>query len=220
MTLVPDYKTFETEDTPLPQVVSDASGLFWVCKRAFDLFFSTIFLVPATLFVAFWLLLLNPFFNPGPMFYRQTRRGRDCKPFRALKFRTMDVRKRHSRGPNDPVEADRVTGLGRFLRRSRFDELPQVLNVYRGDMSLIGPRPDYYRHARYYMEIIPGYRQRHAVRPGISGFAQIELGYAVGTDATRLKTEADLKYITKAGFALDTQIFLRTIGAVVRMRGH
>ena len=182
--------------------------------------FSTLVLVPATVLVGLLLLVLNPFFNPGPLFYQQKRMGRDCVPFRALKFRTMDVRPRQNRGPNDPMETDRVSPMGRFLRRSRFDELPQIWNVYLGDMSLIGPRPDYFRHARFYMETIPDYRQRHMVRPGISGFAQIELGYAVGTDATRLKTAADLQYIQNAGFALDSRIFLQTLMAVIRMRGH
>lgn len=219
MTLVPNYKTFEAQYLATQDMGASPTGAFWVTKRAFDLFFSTIFLLPSTLFVAMFLVVLNPFFNPGPLFYRQKRMGRYCVPFRALKFRTMDVRPRHKRGPNDPVESDRVTALGRFLRRTRFDELPQIWNVYRGDMSLIGPRPDYFRHASYYMETIPDYRKRHMVRPGISGLAQIELGYAVGIDATRRKTEADLEYIQKASFALDTQIFLGTVSAVVKMRG-
>jgi len=220
MTLIPSYKTFLGDGSPTQDVATNPSAFFWISKRAFDLVFSTILLLPATLLVALLLLVVNPVLNPGPLIYKQKRMGRDCRPFRAWKFRTMAVQPRSRRGPNDPMEADRVSGLGRVLRKTRFDELPQILNVYRGDMSLIGPRPDYFRHARYYIERIPAYRQRHMVRPGISGFAQIELGYAVGEEATRLKTAADIAYIENAGFALDTKIFFQTVTAVAKMRGH
>lgn len=188
-------------------------------KRVLDLVFSTIVLLPATLIVAVLLLVTNPFFNPGPLLYVQKRMGRDCRPFRALKFRTMDVRPRGIRGPDDPIEVDRIRPLGNLLRKSRFDELPQIYNVYRGEMSLIGPRPDYFRHARRYIETIPGYRERHNVLPGISGLAQVRFGYAAGHAATRLKTRADLEYIRKGSLKLDLWIFWRTMVTVFRMRG-
>jgi len=222
MTIVPDFRNVDG-------VLTDAAGrelhlplqskAYQIAQRSFDLLFTTLVLLPATLVVALALLFLNPFFNPGRVLFAQKRMGRDCKPFRALKFRTMDPGECRMRGPDDPVEWDRITPLGRLLRRSRFDELPQIINVYRGDMSLIGPRPDYFRHAHHYMRAIPGYEARHMVRPGISGLAQIELGYAEGVDATRLKTRADLDYIRRADVRLDLWIFWRTIVTVVRMRG-
>jgi lipopolysaccharide/colanic/teichoic acid biosynthesis glycosyltransferase len=222
MTFVPDFRSIQAAT-----VDASARGLdlphqsraYVVAKRAFDLGFITVVLLPATLIVALALLILNPFFNPGRLFFAQKRMGRDCKPFRALKFRTMNTKEGRTRGPDDPVEWERITPLGRLLRLSRFDELPQIFNVYRGQMSLIGPRPDYFRHAHHYMRAIPGYQARHRVRPGISGLAQIELGYAEGMDATRLKTSADLDYIRRASFLLDLWIFWRTIVTVVRMRG-
>ena len=222
MTLVPDYRGFDvtsaTEDGAGVRFPHQSAG-YQVVKRALDLAFTSAVLLPAMLFVTLALIIANPFFNPGPLFFAQKRMGRDCKPFRAMKFRTMDVQARDARGPDDPVETDRITPLGRLLRRLRFDDLPQIINVYRGDMSLIGPRPDYFRHAHHYMRAIPDYHARHTVRPGISGLAQIELGYAEGLDATRLKTSADLDYIRRASLGLDLWIFWRTIVTVVCMRG-
>lgn len=190
-----------------------------ILKRGFDLSFSTIVLLPAVLVVALALLVLNPFLNPGPLFYAQKRMGRGCRPFRAYKFRTMDVRPRGIRGPDDPIEVDRIRPLGNWLRKSRFDELPQILNVYRGEMSLIGPRPDYFRHASRYLRTIPGYRERHDVLPGISGLAQVRHGYAAGQFATRRKTRTDLEYIRQRCFRLDMWIVWRTMVTVFRMRG-
>lgn len=222
MSLVPDFSSFEG-----PAVREGRAGFdlprksltYRAVKRGFDIGFSTVVLLPAMTLVAVVLLVLNPALNPGPLFYAQKRMGRDCRPFRAWKFRTMTAQTRDSRGPEDPIEADRITRLGCILRRLRFDELPQIINIYRGDMSLIGPRPDYFRHANHYMRAIPDYRARHIVRPGISGLAQIELGYAEGMNATRLKTSADLDYIRRASLRLDLWIFWRTIVTVIRARG-
>jgi len=118
------------------------------------------------------------------------------------------------RGPDDPLEADRITRLGQLLRRSRIDELPQFLNVLAGHMSFIGPRPDYWDHAKHYLDTIPGYRQRHVVRPGITGLAQVDGGYAEGVDATVLKTRHDLRYIRGNGLAMELYVLWRTIYVV------
>lgn len=219
MTLIPDFGSVETEAV-LPSDAFPAQSLgYLAAKRAIDLGFCTLVLLPAMLILALALLVLNPIFNSGPLLFAQKRMGRDCKPFRALKFRTMACDPTHRRGPDDPVETHRITPLGRWLRITRFDELPQILNVYRGEMSLIGPRPDYYAHAHHFLNVIPGYRHRHMVRPGISGLAQIELGYAEGLEATRLKTAADIDYIRRASLRLDLWIFWRTMVTVWTMRG-
>jgi lipopolysaccharide/colanic/teichoic acid biosynthesis glycosyltransferase len=226
MSFVPKLDGFDATATVEPavaKVVTIArdrrSSFDGTLKRVFDLGFSTLVLLPAMLVIAVVLLATNPFFNPGPLFFVQKRMGRDCKPFRAYKFRSMDVRPRGIRGPDDPIEVERITPIGNLLRRSRFDELPQILNVYRGEMSLIGPRPDYFRHAHRYIATIPGYRDRHSVLPGISGLAQVRHGYAAGHSATRLKTRADLEYIRSASFRLDLWIFWLTMVTVFRMRG-
>lgn len=187
--------------------------IFSAAKRGFDIAMS-VALLPILIFLMIGLLLLNPFMNRGSLFFVQQRMGRDCKPFRAIKFRTMTAAKSVARGPNDPLERERITRLGGFLRRSRLDEVPQILNVLKGDMSLIGPRPDYYDHAIAYLDLIQGYRERHLVRPGISGLAQTEVGYVEGLEATRTKVRADLYYITNTGFTLEAWIFWRTLMTV------
>ena len=196
----------------------DVRIIFQTFKRSFDIAFS-ILLLPMLCLTALCLVVLNPFFNRGPLLYIQPRMGRDCRAFPAMKFRSMLPAANIARGANDPLETHRITTLGQFLRKSRLDELPQVLNVLRGDMSLIGPRPDYFHHARSYLRVIPGYRARHRVRPGISGLAQTQLGYAAGLDATAAKVRADLYYIENAGFRLETWIFWRTVLTVLGRHG-
>lgn len=189
-----------------------------MAKRAFDIGMSVL-LLPLLGLSALMLLLLNPIRNPGPILFIQERMGRDCKPFRAIKFRTMTPADRIMRSANCPIETDRITSLGRFLRKSRIDELPQVLNVLRGEMSLIGPRPDYYEHACHFLAEVPGYKERHMVRPGISGLAQTEVGYVSGVDATRRKVQADLHYINHSGFRLEAWIIWRTLAVIFKREG-
>jgi lipopolysaccharide/colanic/teichoic acid biosynthesis glycosyltransferase len=169
--------------------------------------------------VAVVLLILNPFLNAGPLIFRQDRMGFQCRRFAAIKFRTMRAATGVARGAFDALEADRITVLGRFLRESRLDELPQIINVLRGDMSLIGPRPDSYDHACVYLREVDGYAERHAVRPGVSGLAQTEVGYVDGMDGIRRKVAADLHYIAHASFRLDMWIAWRTIVVVLRRKG-
>ena len=175
---------------------------FRILKRAFDLMIATLAL-PFILLTALVLLVINPVWNAGPLFFIQTRMGRYCLPFRAVKFRTMRPVDQIMRGPDDPVESDRITPLGQFLRRNRIDELPQF-----------GPRPDYWDHATHYLDSIPAYRQRHIIRPGITGLAQVDGGYAEGVNATVEKTRHDLRYIRGSGFTMELYVLLRTIYVV------
>ncbi|PYG31073.1 sugar transferase [Pelagimonas varians] len=198
--------------------LSLGSTFFRVFKRSFDIMVS-IALLPGLLGAILVLLVLNPFLNQGSIFFVQKRMGRGCKSFQAIKFRSMRKVTKITRSADDPLELDRITPLGHFLRKSRLDELPQILNVLMGDMSLIGPRPDFIDHAEEYLQTIPGYRERHMVRPGISGLAQTELGYIEGTTATRRKVQADLYYITHRGFGLEMWIFWRTLSVVARRAG-
>lgn len=188
---------------------------FWFSKRFFDLFIS-ILLIPVLLILTLLIKFLNLFYNKGPTFYVQKRMGKDCKPFYALKFRTMVSSEIINRKHNDPLELERITRLGHFLRKCRLDELPQIINVVYGEMSLIGPRPDYYEHALVFLDTIPGYRIRHAIRPGISGLSQIRLGYAQGVDATKKKSKIDVYYIKNVNFYLDFKIFIGTIMTVLK----
>lgn len=179
-------------------------------KRAIDIAIALMAL-PAMVMIGLILLVLNPFWNRGPLIYSQTRMGWRCKPFKAYKFRTMTSAPEISRGPNDPLETERITRLGMFLRKTRLDEFPQFMNVLTGKMSVIGPRPDYWRHATHYSDTIVGYRRRHAMKPGITGLAQVDNGYAEGVSATVVKTRHDLRYIETASLTTDLYILWRTL---------
>jgi len=191
---------------------------FVAFKRVFDIAVSVV-LLPVVALIALVLFVGNPFSNSGPLFFIQQRMGRNCKPFQAVKFRTMKPVETITRTVNCPVEEDRITPLGRFLRKTRIDELPQVLNVLKGEMSLIGPRPDYYEHACHFLEEVPGYKDRHVVRPGISGLAQTEVGYVAGTEATQHKVDADLHYISHSGFRMEAWIVWPTLAVIFRRAG-
>jgi lipopolysaccharide/colanic/teichoic acid biosynthesis glycosyltransferase len=192
-------------------------GFLWT-KRLFDIVIA-LCLLPWLFLFGFVLLLLNPFFNRGPLFFIQTRMGQHCEAFRAVKFRTMTEVNQPARRADDPLEHDRITPLGHFLRRSRIDEVPQILNVLVGQMSMIGPRPDYFDHAQVYLDVVPGYRERHVMKPGISGLAQTELGYVEGLAETERKASVDLYYIRNASLKLDCWVFWRTLCVVLGRGG-
>ena len=187
-------------------------------KTVFDLVLSALLLFPLVI-ATFALLLFNPFFNAGPLLFLQRRMGHDCRPFTAIKFRTMTPEKGSQRGAFDVLEADRITALGRFLRKIRLDELPQIINVLRGEMSLIGPRPDSFEHASVYLDEVAGYAARHRIMPGISGIAQTEVGYVDGLDGIRNKVAADLYYVANASLRLDLWITWRTICVILGRKG-
>ncbi|WP_371037716.1 MULTISPECIES: sugar transferase [unclassified Rhodosalinus] len=206
-------------DTAVSVAPSGSSGAtFRRAKRAFDLVLS-VMLLPVLVTVAALLLCLNLVLNRGPLVFAQERLGRHCRPFRVYKFRTMRPGPDAFAGALATAERHRITPLGGLLRRTRLDELPQVVNVLRGEMSLIGPRPDMLDHARRHLFSVPGYRARHAVLPGISGLAQVVEGYAETPEAVRRKVEADLRYIAEAGWRLEAWIVWRTLLVVLRARG-
>jgi lipopolysaccharide/colanic/teichoic acid biosynthesis glycosyltransferase len=188
---------------------------FRLFKRSLDLAVCCL-LLPMLIFTSIILLLLNLRYNKGPLYFFQKRMGRNCVPFHAVKFRTMKKINFIGRKYSDPLELDRITALGHLLRKIKIDELPQIINVIKGDMSLIGPRPDYYDHAINFIEHIPSYKQRHSVRPGISGLSQIRLGYAEGLKATIKKTKIDIYYIKNTTIILELKIFIGTIFVILK----
>jgi len=192
--------------------------MFWINKRLFDIFvcFS---LIPFFFFVAIIILPFNFLFNPGSLFFIQDRMGKNCSIFSAVKFRTMLPVKEIARKYDDPVEIDRITPFGKILRKSRIDELPQILNVLKGEMSLIGPRPDYYLHALEYLKNVKGYRERYIIRPGITGLSQIRLGYAEGLEATAKKASIDNYYIQNVNYIIELKIIGNTIITILRGLG-
>ncbi|WP_430450421.1 sugar transferase [Rhodophyticola sp.] len=187
---------------------------FRVFKMAFDKLVAVLCL-PIIALVALILLVLNPIYNPGALFFSQTRMGRHGKPFRMIKFRTMISTDQVTRGHSDGVEHARITRLGRILRKYRLDELPNMINVLRHEMSVIGPRPDAWDHATVFAAKVPGYMARHAVFPGITGLAQVRQGYAEGIDQTVAKARLDRVYIRQQGFGSELQIILDTIRVIL-----
>ncbi len=162
--------------------------------------------------------------SPGPVIFRQTRMGFRGRPFRVFKFRTM-----HAQADAPPdirahlmtLEGDaRITRVGRFLRRTRIDELPQVFNILRGEMSWIGPRPEAVGLSKWYESELPFYRYRHVVYPGITGWAQVNQGHVTDLDDIRTKLQYDFYYIRNFSVWLDLVIIARTAVAVLTGFGH
>jgi len=198
----------------IPQHIN-GNKLFWINKRIFDISLSLL-LLPLLFIIIIILPFINYFSNSGRLFFIQERMGKNCEVFHAIKLRTMVPIKEITRKYDDPIETNRITFFGKFLRKSRIDELPQILNVLKGDMSLIGPRPDYYIHALEYLKSVKGYRDRHDIRPGITGLSQIRLGYAEGLEATAKKVSIDNYYIQNVGYIIELKIIVNTIITIIR----
>jgi len=190
------------------------SGMDRIIKRGFDIVLSAVALIllsPLLLVLA----ILVKLGSPGPILYRQERLGRDNRRFQMLKFRTMRVDAEDDSGPvwtkeNDP----RRTRIGSFLRRFSLDELPQLINVLRGDMSLVGPRPERAHFAEEFERKVPRYLERHRVRSGLTGWAQVN-GLR-GNTPIEDRTLYDLHYVENWSLWLDLRIILLTIKSVIK----
>ena len=198
--------------------LTNRNKLFWINKRVFDIFIS-ILLLPLLILCSCFLLVLNLFFNPGSLFFIQERMGKNCCSFYAIKFRTMVPVEKITRQYDDPIELDRIKPFGKVIRKFRLDELPQIVNILKGDMSLVGPRPDYYSHALEFLKKVDGYRKRHDIRPGITGLSQIRLGYAEGLKATADKVNVDNYYIQNAGYVIELKIISNTMLTIIKGLG-
>lgn len=192
-------------------------------KRMLDLVISfailPIFILPGIV-----IALLIKLDSPGDVFFRQVRRGYRGKIFHVLKFRTMVVTR--AEGPETELESaitqakdPRVTRVGQFLRRTRIDELPQIWNILKGEMSWIGPRPEALPLSEWYMAELPFYTYRHIVRPGITGWAQVNQGHVADLDGVLEKLHYDFFYIKNFSSWLDMLILWRTIGVVFSGNG-
>lgn len=163
--------------------------------------------------------------SPGPAIFRQQRMGFRARPFTVFKFRTMSV-SAPNLSPGDAREQAmtrnddaRITRFGRILRRSRLDELPQLFNVIRGEMSLIGPRPEAMSLSKWYETEIPFYHYRHIIKPGLSGWAQVNQGHVTDVEQIREKLNLDFYYVKNYSAWLDVLIVLRTIAIMVTGHG-
>jgi len=156
----------------------------------------------------------------GPIFYRQERIGRDGKAFMILKFRSMRTDAEQSGVPRWASESDpRITPVGRIIRKVRIDELPQFLNVLRGDMSVVGPRPERPYFVSELAERLPYYQERHLVRPGITGWAQVNFRYGASLEDAARKHSYDLYYLKHRSLLLDLMILLKTVRIVLFAEG-
>lgn len=185
-------------------------------KRAFDLIFSSLFLVISPL-IFIPIAIGIKISSPGPIFFRQERTGHHGRSFRCFKFRTMRV---NADADKAQATADdpRKTRFGDFLRRTSLDELPQFINVWLGDMSVVGPRPHMLKHTNDYTALIDKYMVRHVVKPGITGWAQVN-GYRGITDQLwkmEKRVECDVWYIENWTFSLDLKIIVRTVMNAIR----
>ena len=195
-------------------------GLYEVGKRLLDIFGALIGIM--ILAMVFPIIALTTFLDTGfPIIYRQVRLGRGAKPYTIIKFRTMR-KDAESDGKAIPASKNdpRITRVGNILRKTRIDEIPQFLNVLKGEMSIVGPRSERPELVEYYQSQIPFYRARLLVKPGISGWAQINYGYASTVEDTIIKLEYDLYYIKHRSLLTDISIILRTIGTALGFRGR
>jgi exopolysaccharide biosynthesis polyprenyl glycosylphosphotransferase len=164
--------------------------------------------------------IANMLLSKGPLFYFQERVGRNGRKFRIVKFRTMVVDAESISGPQYATENDkRITTVGKFLRKTRLDELPQCINIFRGDMNLIGPRPERDIFIQELVKVIPFFRIRNVIEPGLTGWAQVNYKYTSATDDALVKLQYDLYYIKHRSFFLDLRILLQTIGVVMKLKG-
>jgi len=192
------------------------SRQYLVLRRALELFL-TMLALPVVLPLALVLALMVRLDSPGPVLFVQTRVGRRGRSFRMIKFRTMH---HEAVGPSFTRPGDeRITRVGALLRRFRLDELPQLINVLKGDMSWVGPRPEAATLDREYVRDIPHFALRGIIRPGITGWAQINQGYVHDPDEMRSKLEFDLYYLKHCSLWLDLMIVLRTFAVLVRGSG-
>ncbi|MEX2604293.1 MAG: sugar transferase [Gracilimonas sp.] len=227
--LLPDFyqlvsglsKTNQIFGMPLVEISPEPMPLWEkTIKRMLDLFVSSLVLLltfPFLLMIGLAVRLTSP----GPAIYRQKRVGRRGKLFTIYKFRTMlNDAERHS-GPTWATKDDpRVTKLGYWLRKLRIDEVPQLLNVLKGDMSLVGPRPERPHFVEQFSEQIPLYTRRLRVRPGITGWAQVKWKYDTSLDDVKEKTKFDLFYIENASLRMDAKILINTIITIIKGKGQ
>ncbi len=208
------------DNVPVLQITAspEISIKIKLLKRCFDVAFSLLVMVIGFPFFVI-IYFITKFTSPGPAFYKQERIGRNEKPFYIFKFRSMYLNA-EKHGPqlskdNDP----RITKWGVFLRKTRFDELPQFWNVLRGDMSVVGPRPERQHFIEKIIEKTPSYKKLLKLKPGITSIGQVHYGYAENIDEMCTRVRYDLIYLDKISLKSDLNIILKTVKVMVQGKG-
>jgi exopolysaccharide biosynthesis polyprenyl glycosylphosphotransferase len=210
-------KYFTFNDLPLLELKLDPpSDLYAIMKRGGDIVLAS-FVLLATLPVLLSTAIVIKLTSKGSIFYTQTRVGLGGKPFKIFKFRSMISDAEASTGPvlsskNDP----RITTIGKFLRQTRIDELPQLINILKGEMSFVGPRPERPEFVKQFEQELPWYKERNRVRPGVTGLAQVRGHYSSSVE-TKLKY--DLAYLSNQSLSLDFRILARTVKTILTKAG-
>jgi lipopolysaccharide/colanic/teichoic acid biosynthesis glycosyltransferase len=198
---------------------SNQNTLYLFFHRLFDVIFSVSGLVFGILILPL-ILIGNLIGNRGPLFYIQERIGKNGKPFKIVKLRSMVINA-EANGAKWAQKNDlRVTAFGRFLRRSRIDEIPQFINVLKGDMSIIGPRPERPFFVNELSRVIPFYETRNIIKPGLTGWAQVNTRYGSSVDDSLTKLQYDLYYIKHRSLFLDINIIVKTLSTILYYRGQ
>ncbi len=187
-------------------------------KRPFDAAFSSAAMILGLpIFLA--VMMITKLSSKGPVFYKQERIGRNGTPFRIFKFRSM-IEESEVNGPQLTTDDDpRITPWGKIMRKTHLDELPQFWNVLKGEMSIVGPRPERAYFIRQIAERAPAYWKLLALRPGITSIGQVEYGYAENVDQMLERMSLDLTYLQEVNFLTDIKIILKTVGTMVGAKG-
>ncbi|MFH1030030.1 MAG: sugar transferase [bacterium] len=190
-----------------------------ILKRIFDIVASIILMTLSIPIIPFIIIIIK-LNDGGPIFFKQIRTGKNGKDFLAIKFRSMVVGSEKNGAQWSPENDPRITNVGKFLRKTRLDEIPQLINVLRGEMSMVGPRPERPEFIEILEKEVPFYTQRLLVKPGLTGWAQINLPYGASKEYTMLKLKYDLYYIKHRSLVLDLKIILKTVAIVFGFKGR
>lgn len=198
---------------------NNQNKFYVVSNRFFDICFSIVGLFFFVLILPV-VFLLNKFGNKGPLFYRQERIGRNGEPFEILKLRTMKLNAEMNGAVFAQKNDTRITSIGKFLRKTRLDEFPQFINVLKGEMAIIGPRPERAVFVDQIAKDIPLYQTRHVIKPGLTGWAQVNYPYGVNLEDSLMKLRYDLYYIKHRSLYLDINIVIKTLNTVLFFKGQ